>query len=420
MRSATADATDLAGLPASPPAATPFIQQGTAEFHRTSIALLCAGFATFALLYCVQPLLPAFSRDYGIGAAAASLSLSLPSIALAFGTLLASSLSEALGRKPLMVGAVFASSLLTLASAFAPSWESFLVLRTLQGLALAGLPAAAMAYLAEEVHPRSIGLAMGLYISGNALGGMAGRVGVGLVSDHYPWHVAMGGMGVLGLLSAVLFLANLRPSRHFTPRPLNFGSLAQGFAVHLRDPGLRVLFLQGFLIMGGLVTVYNYIGYRLMAPPLGLSQTLIGLVFTVYIVGIGSSTVVGALGDRLGRARLFWMALLIALAGLGLTLVPSILATVAGLAVVTFGFFAAHSMASAWVGRRAQRARAQAASLYLFCCYMGSSLLGSSGGWLWSGWGWNGVVALTGGGLLLALAGAAWLSRLKPLAPPAV
>ena len=416
MSLSTTAATPIA---ASPPVETPYIQQGTAEFTRTSIALLCAGFATFALLYCVQPLLPAFSREFGIGAAAASLSLSLPSIALAFGTLIASSLSEAFGRKPLMVGAVFASSALTLASAFAPSWESFLVLRTLQGLALSGLPAAAMAYLAEEVHPRSIGLAMGLYISGNALGGMAGRVGVGLVSEHYSWHHAMGFMGVLGLVSALLFLVNLRPSRHFAPRPLNIGALASGFATHLREPGLRVLFLEGFLIMGGLVTLYNYIGYRLMAPPLGLSQTLIGLIFTVYIVGIGSSTVVGALGDRLGRARLFWIALGIAILGLAVTLIPTVPAAVAGLAITTFGFFAAHSMGSAWVGRRALRAKAQASSLYLFSCYMGASLLGSTGGWLWSGWGWEGVVSLIAGGMVLAIACAAWLSRLKPVAPPA-
>ena len=418
MSPPTAAATSFDALLETAPAVTPYIERGTAEFRRTAIALFCAGFATFTLLYCVQPLLPAFSREFGIGAAAASLSLSVPSIALAFGTLVASSLSEALGRKPVMVAAVFASAGLTLASAFAPGWESFLVLRALQGLALAGLPAAAMAYLAEEVHPRAIGFAMGLYISGNALGGMAGRVGVGLVSDHASWHMAMGVMGALGLVSALVFALNLRPSRHFTRRPLQLAGLAQGFVGHLKEPGLRLLFLEGFLIMGGLVTVYNYIGYRLAAPPLGLSQSWIGLIFTVYIVGIASSTFVGGLGDRLGRARLFWIALLIVLLGLGLTLIASVPATVLGLAVVTFGFFAAHSMASAWVGRRALKAKAQASSLYLFACYMGGSLLGSAGGWLLTDHGWLGVAGLVGGGMLLALGIALRLARLKPVAQP--
>ena len=409
---------DRVALPGQDRVETPYIERGTAEFLRASIALFCAGLATFTLLYCTQPLLPVFSREFGISAAAASLSISLPSIALAFGTLIASSLSESFGRKPLMVGAVFGSAGLTLVSAFAPSWESFLVLRTLQGLVLAGLPAAAIAYLAEEVHPRSIGLAVGLYISGNALGGMAGRVGTGLLSDLTSWHVAMGGMGVFGLLTALVFLLNLRPSRHFRPRPLNIAGLAQGFAVHLREPGLRALFLVGAMLMGGFVTVYNYIGYHLLAD-FGLSQSWVGLVFTVYVVGILASTFIGGLADRLGRARIFWINLVVVLAGLGVLLLPSVGGAVAGLAIFTLGFFGAHSIANAWVGRRALQAKAQASSLYLFACYGGSSVIGTIGGWLLNAYGWPGVVGLVAGCMIVALAAALWLSRLKPLAQPA-
>ncbi|MDB5415944.1 MAG: transporter [Rubritepida sp.] len=397
---------------------TPYIERGTAEFRRTAVALFCAGLATFTLLYCTQPLLPVFSREFGIGAVASSLSISLPSIALAFGTLIASSLSETFGRKPLMIGAVFGSAGLTMLSAFAPSWESFLVLRTLQGLVLAGLPAAAMAYLAEEVHPRSIGLSMGLYISGNALGGMIGRVGTGLLSDATSWHFAIAVMGGLGLVMALIFLMNLRPSRHFTPRPLRFMGLAQGFVVHLREPGLRILFLEGAMLMGGFVTIYNYISYRLMAPEFGLSQTVVGLIFTVYLVGIVASTFIGSLADRLGRPKLFWMTVLTIIAGLGVSLHPSVTGAVLGLVIITLGFFGAHSICCAWVGRRALTAKAQASSLYLFSCYGGSAIIGSAGGWLWTDHGWPGVTALVGVCMLIALAGSIWLSRQKPLAPP--
>ncbi|WP_211844851.1 MFS transporter [Neoroseomonas eburnea] len=405
-------------LPAQPATATPHIERGTAAFIRTSIALFCAGLATFTLLYCTQPLLPVFSREFGVSAASASLAISLPSIALAIGTLVASSLSESFGRKPLMVGSVFASAGLTLVSAFAPSWEAFLILRALQGLALAGLPAAAMAYLAEEVHPRSIGLSMGLYISGNALGGMAGRVGAGLLSEFVSWHVAVGAMGALGLVTATVFLVNLRPSRHFTPRPLRLGSLAQGFAGHLRERGLRALFLTGALLMGGFVTMYNYIGYRLVAPEIGLSPSIAGLVYSVYLVGIVASVSIGALADRLGRARIFWMNLVVILVGLGVSLLPSVTGAVVGLAFLTLGFFGAHAIACAWVGRRALKAKAQASSLYLFACYGGSAVLGTFGGWALEAWGWAGVVGLIAVCTLVALVAALWLSRLKPLAQP--
>ncbi|MEO3470832.1 MFS transporter [Roseomonas sp. CAU 1739] len=405
-------------LPAPSAGTTPYIESGSPDFLRTAIALFCAGLATFTLLYCAQPMLPVFSRDFGISAATASLAISLPSIALAFGTLVASALSESFGRKPLMVGSVFASAGLTFVSALAPNWEVFLLLRTLQGLALAGLPAAAIAYLAEEVHPRSIGLATGLYISGNALGGMAGRVGAGVLTEFVSWHVAMAGMGLLGLATAVVFVMALRPSRHFRPRTLRLGSLAQGFVTHLREPGLRMLFLEGVLLMGGFVTMYNYIGYRLVSPEIGLSPGVAGMVYSVYLVGIVASATIGSLADRLGRARIFWMNIVVILAGLGVSLLDSVTGAVLGLALLTLGFFGAHAIANAWVGRRALQAKAQAASLYLFACYGGSGVLGTVGGWVMAGWGWNGVIAMIAACMVSALGIGLWLSRLKPLAQP--
>lgn len=405
-------------VPETSAAATPFIERGTPDFLRTSIAFFCAGLSTFTLLYCTQPLLPVFSKEFGISAAAASLAVSLPSMALALGLLVASALAESLGRKPLMVASVFGSSVLTFASAFAPSWETFLVLRTLQGLALAGLPAAAIAYLAEEVHPRALGLAMGLYISGNALGGMAGRVGTGLLSGVTSWHVAIGAMGALGLATSVIFALSLRPSRHFRRRTMRPASLVQGFANHLREPSLRKLFLTGALLMGGFVTMYNYIGYRLTSPEIGLSPGVAGMVYSVYLVGIVASTSIGSLSDRLGRGRIFWINLAVILVGLGVSLIPSASGAVLGLALLTLGFFGAHAIASAWVGQHAKQAKAQAASLYLFACYGGSAVLGTAGGWVITGWGWPGVVALIGACMVAALVAALRMPAPKA-APPA-
>lgn len=415
MSSTVAGSVPLAGSAAGQ---TPYIERGSADFLRTSIALFCAGIATFTLLYFAQPLIPIFAQEFGISPASASLSVSLPSIALALGTLVAGALSERFGRKPLMVGAVFGSAGLTVLSAFAPNWELFLLLRTLQGLALAGLPAAAMAYLAEEVHPRAIGLSMGVYISGNALGGMLARVAAGTLSGFVSWHVAVGAAGVLGLIMAVVFMIALKPQRHFVRRELRLGSLAQGFASHLREKGLRALFLTGALLMGGFVTMYNYVGYRLMSPELGLSPALAGLVYTVYLIGIVASATIGGLADRIGRARIFWINLAVILVGLAVSLHPSVTGAVLGLAILTLGFFGAHAIASAWVGRRALQAKGQASSLYLFACYGGSAVLGTAGGWALEGWGWAGVVALIAVGMVVALVAALWLSRLKPLAAP--
>ncbi|KAA2215313.1 MFS transporter [Pseudoroseomonas oryzae] len=393
----------------------PFIRRGTAEFRRANLAFLCAGFATFALLYCVQPLLPAFVADFRISPAASSLSLSLTTAVMAFCLLVAGALSDAWGRKPVMVVSVMASAILTLACALAPGWELFLGLRLLLGIALSGLPAVAMAYIAEEMEPSASGFALGLYISGTAAGGMAGRVLTGLLQDWGGWHWAMGSMGLLGLASAIIFWRALPPSRHFSPRPLALDGLMASFTLHLRDAGLRWLFLEAFLFMGSFVTLYNYIGFRLIAPPFSLGPGAVALVFTLYIVGIGASTLVGGLADRFGRRAMLWVMLLLMLAGLGLTLPPSLPSTVAGIAAMTFGFFGAHSLASSWVGRRAQSARAQASSLYLFAYYMGASLIGAAGGWAWARGGWGGIGWMLGGILLVAFLVALRLSRLRPV-----
>ncbi len=43
-----------------------YIQKGSRSFHKTSLAMFAGGFSTFALLYCMQPLMPEFSKDFGI------------------------------------------------------------------------------------------------------------------------------------------------------------------------------------------------------------------------------------------------------------------------------------------------------------------------------------------------------------------
>ena len=132
------------------------------------------GFSCFALLYCVQPLMPLLSHEFALSAAQSSMVLSVSTAALALSLVASSAMSERLGRKPLMVAAMAIAALMTILSAFAHSYPQLLAMRALLGVALGGMPAIAMAYLGEEIEPTSLGLSMGLYISGSAFGGMAG------------------------------------------------------------------------------------------------------------------------------------------------------------------------------------------------------------------------------------------------------
>ena len=391
------------------------IRSGTPVFRRTALALAAAGFSTFAVLYAVQPLLPIYADDFAVSPAESSLALSLPCGLLAVALLVVSPLSEVWGRKPVMLASLLASALLTIVAALVPSWHGFLALRALTGLTASGLPAVAMAYLAEEMDTKAIGLSMGLLVGGNALGGMSGRLISGVMADHVGWRIGLATIGVLALAAAVAFWRWLPPSRSFVAHRMAWREVPSSFSHHFRDAGLPWLFVEAFLLMGGFVCIYNYIGFRLLDPPFSLSQTVIGLIFSVYLAGMVSSPVAGELASRFGRRRVLWLATGLALTGILLTLSEQILLIILGVVVTTIGFFGAHSVASSWVGRRALRDRAQASSIYLCLYYLGSSVLGTAGGWFFAHSGWTGVVVFVGGLYGLALVVALRLSRLAPL-----
>ena len=370
---------------------------------RVTLALFSAGLATFALLYCVQPILPVLSHEFGISAASSSVSLSISTGLMALGLLITGPLSDAVGRKSVMVTALLLASSCTLLSTMMTSWHGILIMRALIGLSLSGVAAVGMTYLSEEMHPAVVAFSMGLYISGNSIGGMSGRLLSGVLTDFFSWRVAVATIGCFALASALMFWKILPASRHFRPTSLRPRTLAINFRLHWRDAGLPLLFAEGFLLMGAFVTLFNYIGYRLMLSPWHLSQAVVGLLSVAYLTGTWSSPKAGAMTARYGRGPVLLAFTGIMLGGVLLTLFSSLWVIFAGMLLFSAGFFAAHSVASSWIGVRARRAKGQASSLYLFSYYLGSSLAGTTGGFFWHDYGWNGVGAFIGVLLVLAL-----------------
>ena len=391
-----------------------FLTRGTPAFRRATIALFLSGFATFSLLYCVQPLMPIFSQDFGVTPAESSLSLSLSTGFLAFAIFGAAAVSESLGRRSLMFISLLGAALCTLICAVSPNWHMLLIFRALEGFLLGGVPAVAMTYLAEEIEPRGLGGAMGLYIAGNAFGGMAGRVVTGTIAEFFSWRPALAAVGILGLIAATGFLYLLPPSRNFTPRKgFDIAFHAKAWGGHFGNPALPLLFAIGFLVMGSFVTVYNYAGFRLVAAPYNLSQTELGLIFTAYLFGIVASWAAGLLGDRIGHFVVLPAGVLIAALGAVVTLATSLPLIILGIILVTIGFFVTHSVASALVGRLAHGAKGHASSLYLLAYYLGSSIAGSLGGYFWLADGWNAVVSFILIMLAICLVSAIAIARLS-------
>nr|WP_194698772.1 MFS transporter [Pantoea agglomerans] len=381
---------------------------------RVTLALFSAGLATFALLYCVQPILPVLSQQFGISPATSSLSLSISTGLMALGLLVTGPLSDAIGRKSVMVTALMLAAICTLVSATMTSWHGILIMRALMGLSLSGVAAVGMTYLSEEMDARVVAFSMGLYISGNSIGGMSGRLLSGVLTDLFSWRLAVAVIGCFSLASALMFWKILPASRHFRPITLRPRNLLINFRLHWRDPGLPWLFAEGFLLMGAFVTLFNYIGYRLLDAPWHLSQAVVGLLSVVYLTGSWSSPKAGALTNRLGRGPVMLGATAIMLLGLLITAFNSLWLILPGMMLFTAGFFAAHAVASGWIGPRARRARGQASSLYLFSYYVGSSVAGTLGGVFWHNFGWSGITLFISVLLILALL-VAWRLHSKKL-----
>ncbi|WP_329365045.1 MFS transporter [Streptomyces sp. NBC_01483] len=367
---------------------------GGPGYRRMSFALFLAGVATFALLYSTQALLPLVSTDFGVSASEASWTVSAATGALALFVLPMSALSERFGRRTLMTASLAVAVTVGLLVPFAPSIGALVALRAVQGAALAGLPASATAYLAEEVRPKALITAIGLFVAGNSVGGMSGRVITGWVAQEWGWRVAVATIGIIAVACAVAFRLLLPAPKHFTPGSLRPGVLARTVRDHLANPLLRRLYAIGALFMMVFGGVYTVIGYRLTEAPFSLPQGIIGSIFLVYLVGTVSASTAGRLVARLGRRGSLYLAGGTTTSGLLLSLVDSLPLVLLGLVLITAGFFAGHAVASSSVSHTAKQGRAQASALYQSAYYIGSSAGSTLGAIAFHAGGWAGTVTL--------------------------
>ena len=410
---------DPAGPTAEPTAGPPEEghRAGEREFRRASLAIFLAGIAVFAMLYVPQVLLPELARSFDVTAAASTLAVSVATAGLAVGLLVFGPVSDRRGRTAILHGSLAAAALLGGLVAVAPTWPLLLVLRGLQGFALAGLPAVAAAYLREELHPSVSARAIGLFVSGNAIGGLTGRVVGGFLVDLGGWRVAAGGIALLSAVCVVAVRFLLPPSRRFERVPRHVPVLRQ-LAAAFTDPVLLGLYASAALLMGSFVAVYNAATFRLEAQPYGLTPGLAGLVFLSYLLGSLSSPVAGELAGRFGRRAVVPVAVAVMVGGTAITLAAPLPLFIGGLCVLTIGFFAAHGVASGWVAMRAAlggRAVGQSASLYSFWYYVGSSVGGTLAGAAWDDGGWPAVVVVAGSFSVAALVLALVLGRSRSL-----
>lgn len=373
--------------------------------------MFLAGVATFAQLYAPQALLPQMSSAFDIGAAEASLAVSAGTFGVAASVIPWSLAADRFGRKRAIAAAVIAATALGLLVTLMPTFELVVALRFVEGLALGGVPAIAVAYLNEEVHRLDSAAAVGTFVAGNTVGGLSGRLIAGPLGELTgSWQTGFIAVSGLSVLAAVLFVSLTPRPQGFLPPDRHSQSLVRAVVEvlgnvirHLRTPVLLALFAQPMLLMGGFVAIYNYLGYHLIDEPFLLPMWAASLVFLAYLAGSVSSPIVGRLAGVRGRKGVKIACDLIACAGLVAMLVPNLAVVVAGLIVFTAAFFGSHSVASGWAGAYPQQGRAQSTALYNLWYYTGSSIFGFLGGYAFQGAGWAALVFAVLGLFMVAI-----------------
>ncbi len=371
-----------------------YISTKSGVYWQTIFVIFLGSMAAFGAEYCVQPLIPAIARDFALTPVSGSIAVSAGLLGMALAMLFIAVIGPRLDRKRVTAFALMLSALITIGIGFCANFHLIVAMRFLQGVILAAFPTLMIAYINEEFEPSSVGSVLGIYIGGNALGGLAGRLAVSAFTDFFDWRTGLMCIGVIYLIIGALVLFML-PKPKFV-RPAYKGHLKIGSVLKnmFSDKRLLLVYLIALCAMGSFVAVYNFITYVLLHPPYNLSQTAIGFIFVTYLFGSVSSAVMGRKTDTWGNAKVILVSVCAAIAGLVISLLPPLWGKIAGLILFTCGFFGCHTAACGWVGKLNKGDKAISSSLYMFFYYTGASSLGSLAGIFLQHWGWPGVVAM--------------------------
>lgn len=368
--------------------------KGSRRFRYIKLCIFFSGLSVFAQLYLFQPILPTVSEYFKTTAGDSSLLVSSSTIGMAIGLLFFAFKADSYSRKGLMTFSLVSSAILTIISAWMPSLSLLIVTGILKGFVVSGVSAIALAYLTEEVHVSVVGFAISMYLSGNTIGGMSGRIMATILAGELGWRNAVLIIGIESLILGLVFWKLFPESRFFDPQQTDYSLKIKQMKKFLTDPYLLRLYFIAALLMGSFVSVYNYLSFRLEAAPFSLSHFVIAFIFLMYIFGVFGTMITSRLSKRFSSRHILNASVLFMLAGTALLLSDNIYMIIFGLGLFTLSFFAAHTMASQMTALHARQGKSSATSIYWLFYYFGSSILGTGTGYILHAGSWNVFIML--------------------------
>ncbi|MCC4797273.1 MFS transporter permease [Enterovibrio norvegicus] len=352
------------------------IELNSPAYRKATFALSFGSFLVFCNLYLFQPMLPVFANTFDVTATKVNWLLAASTLGLSVSLLPWAMLSEKIGRRDVMLTSLALIPLVSIASLWAESFWTLVLLRGLMGIALAGYAAVAVAYIAEEFSPMALVMAVGGYISANSIGGISGRLAGGFLSDAFGWHGAVIGMTAFTVLGIGFVYALLPSQQHFSASNTSFRAQFSTIRSHLTNPLLLLAMMIGGINFAIFVNIYSVTAFRLVDAPFNLPVSLVSTIFICYLAGTLTSKLSGRWANRHSVFSGLLLGTGITMLGVLVASVDAISMVIVGLLIVGGGAFFTHSLAYGWVSRKAQQGKATATALYLVHYYVGGSLGG--------------------------------------------
>ncbi len=360
-------------------------------FRRAAVGI--PGFCAFFNLYGPQSLLPSLARDFGASPGEISLTITATTLAIAISAPFAGAIADVLGRKRVIAAAMVVATVPLVMMALAPSLHALILWRFVLGLALPPIFTVVVAYIGEEWPAAQAMGVMGVYMAATSVGGFAGRLVSGLLADLVGWRGGFLITAAMTLLCGIAVALILPRERNFT-RSQGLAMSARQMLAHLRNPQLLATYAVGFGTLFTFVALFTYVNFVLAAPPFNLSATLLGAIFVTYLAGAAAVLGLGRAIARFGRRPLVIGSIALWTCGALLTLVPSLPAIIAGLAVAACGGFIVQATSTGYVALTAQSGRTSAIGFYATTYYVGGSIGAVLPGLTWSAGGWPACVAM--------------------------
>ncbi|QGM81495.1 MFS transporter [Otariodibacter oris] len=349
----------------------------TSKAYRHAIATLAfSSFLVFCNLYTVQPMLSLFSEQFNVSESVANWIFASGSLGISCCLIPWAIFADRFGRKIIILTSLILTTLTSLLLFFSNDLTTWIGLRLLQGLSLAGMPAVVVAYITEEFEQNAVISAVGIYIAANTLGGISGRLIGGILSEYFSPNSAMLFCSIITLLGVIATYHYLPKETHFTSQSLAIKRMIENLCQHIKNPQLWRAFLIGGISFGMFINLFSVVGLHLEQEPWNFSTTQVSLIFLCYLSGTATASMAGKLSYKWGMIKTMFIGWGIFSIGILFTLFDSLWLIILGLLICSIGFFLVHSLASAWVGKTAIKARALASALYLSCYYLGASVGG--------------------------------------------